>query len=520
MIARFSSVYHRYHHTLRSLVRFAMYCLAFFLIGVAYWVTDNFGEPSLEQVLYHIQFGMEGLVDTDPALIQSFVKTAILTPLLVAFLLVFFERSLGLYLTFGVHHGVSKLFSNANIRVLRLVYWIIGHRAPLYVLIGGSVYFGVQFSILTFLHNQWGPDYFAAHYIYPNTVQIEPVQPRNLIMIYVESMETSYRNPTLFGKNLLAPLDALHGVSFAHYRQAPGTSWTIAGITATQCGLPLQSVSLYDGNGNGENIRAFLPKAVCIGDVLSRFGYHNVYMGGDALAFSGKGKFFQDHHYQETFGQDELKGSRTEKDMNDWGLYDPDMLQYAKIKISELHAKKQHFNFVMTTLDTHGPDGFYSPFCKAHGAKKFPDIVECTAQQVAEFVQWLRKTGITKDTQIVIVGDHLAMENPVYDTLKSIPERYVYNQLISDQAPTKTRDDVLHFDMFPTILAFIGFRIVDGKLGLGFNAIAKDPATPPEHELDDMNTDLLNYSDEYLELWKADTNTSGLTIPEKTSTEK
>src|SRR5690606_6720642 len=121
----------------------------------------------------------------------------------------------------------------------------------------------------------------------------------------------SYKDETKFGKNLLSSLDALKGVSFNQYKQAPGTNWTIAGITATQCGVPLKTVSLYGGNDQGERIKAFLPNAVCLGDVLHDAGYHNVYMGGDALSFSGKGKFFQDHHYDEVYGREELKKNLT-----------------------------------------------------------------------------------------------------------------------------------------------------------------------------------------------------------------
>ncbi|MFM8758541.1 MAG: SDR family NAD(P)-dependent oxidoreductase, partial [Methylophilaceae bacterium] len=36
-----------------------------------------------------------------------------------------------------------------------------------------------------------------------------------------------------------------------------------------------------------------------------------------------------------------------------------------------------------------------------------------TANQVAQLVQFIKQSGMINDTQIVITGDHLAMENPV-----------------------------------------------------------------------------------------------------------
>jgi phosphoglycerol transferase len=320
----------------------------------------------------------------------------------------------------------------------------------------------------------------------------------------VESLENSYRDETLFGQNLLSKLDALGGTSFNQFRQAPGTGWTIAGITATQCGLPLKSVSLYDGNGVGENIKNFLPRAVCLGDVLHAFGYYNVYMGSDALHFSGKGKFFQDHHYDEVYGRDELKGNLTDQQMNYWGLYDDDLLQHAKTKLKQLNQLKKPYNFVMTTIDTHGPDGFYSKTCTKQGANNFADIVACTAGNVAELVNWMKKSGYLKNTQVVILGDHLAMQNPVSEKIDTISERHIYNQFISTKPVIKNRDQVLHFDMYPTMIEFLGFKVIGGRLGLGYSALNKN-MLPPNNDFEDMNENLLNNSEQYLDLWKPKT---------------
>ena len=502
MLTRVQQLHNRHRHFVRGLIRFLTYFAAFFLSALAYWIADNFGEPSLEQVLYHAQFGMEGLVDTDTALIKSFLTWCMAIPTGSALFLVLMEYSIALFLTHGSTHWLTRPARLANIHLLKVFYWFIGHRAPLYLLIVSCIYFGVQFSVTAFVHNQFGKDYFSEHYVYPAKVKVDLVKPKNLVLIYVESLEDSYKDPALFGKNLLSGLDYFKGTSFDSFKQAPGTGWTIAGITATQCAVPLKSVSLYDGNDQGENIKSFLPNAVCLGDILHDAGYYNVYMASDALAFSGKGKFFQDHHYDEVLGRDELKGHLKPKDMNFWGLYDDDLLSLVKAKLIQLHAQKQPFNLTFNTIDTHGPDGHFSKYCKAHGIKDFPGIVECTSNQVAELVLFMKRSGYFKDTNVVILGDHLAMENPVSDKLDTIKERHVFNRFISAKPVTKNREDVLHFDMFPTILEFVGFKVEGGKLGLGFTAISKNTDLPPATEYEDMNEDLLNQSDEYLDLWK------------------
>lgn len=501
MLSRAQRLHNQHRHFIRGLVRFITYMTAFFLTAIAYWIAVNFGEPSLEQMLYHAQFGLGGLIDTDAAIINSFLAWCIALPFITALLLVLIEYSIALFLTHGSTHWLTRPARMANIHIVKVFYWFIGHRAPLYALVISGIYFSMQFSLTVFIKHHFGDDYFSAHYVPPTKVKVVPVKPQNLVLIYVESLEDSYKSPALFGKNLLSSLDGLSGNSFASYKTAPGSWWTIAGITATQCGVPLKSVSLYGGNDQGEKIKTFLPNAICLGDILHEAGYRNVYFGGDALAFAGKGMFFQDHHYDEVYGREELKGNLKDTEMNYWGLYDDDLFRLVKAKLIQLHAQQQPFNITLTTIDTHGPGGHYSKYCKARGVKDFEGIVECTSNQVTEFVNFMSKHGYLKDTKVIILGDHLAMENPVSSKLWTIKERHIYNRFISSTDISKNRENIVPFDLFPTILEFIGFKVEGGKLGLGYSAISKDVVLPPVDEYENMNENLLNKSDQYLDLW-------------------
>jgi phosphoglycerol transferase len=489
-------------HLLRGFLRLLTYLLAFLLLAMAVWMTNNFGQPSLEQLLYHAQFGAAGLMDTDTQLVKSFVLWCLIVPLIGAFLLVIMEYSIAMFLLHGSSHWITKPARRANVRAISLFYWFISHRAPLYIIIFAATYFCFQFSVSVFIHNQFGEDYFSKHYLNPSKVKISAVQPKNLVLIYVESLEDGYKHPHIFGKNLLASLDALPGQQFSRYKSAPGSWWTIAGITATQCGLPLKTISLYDGNEQGHVIKQFLPNAICLGDILHEAGYTNVYMGGDGLDFSGKGMFFKNHHYHEVYGKDELKSQLISPEFNYWGLYDDDLLMLAKQKLVELHSKDKKFNLTITTIDTHGPDGHFSKYCREKGAKVFEDIISCTANQVADFVNFMQKKNYLKDTQVVIIGDHLAMENPVYGKLHKAKPRLIYNKFIGSLQPEKNREDILPFDMLPSILEFIGFREDGGKLGLGVTGFSKLNLTNMIMNDSEMFENLLNRSKQYLDLWR------------------
>ncbi|WP_295990172.1 hypothetical protein [Rugamonas sp.] len=95
-------------------------------------------------------------------------------------------------------------------------------------------------SALKYVTASFGPDYFGANYVPPGSVVLTAAKPKNLVLIYVESLEEGYTEPGAFGRDLLAPLTGLHGTSFPDYQQAPGTGWTIAAMVATQCGVPLE----------------------------------------------------------------------------------------------------------------------------------------------------------------------------------------------------------------------------------------------------------------------------------------
>jgi phosphoglycerol transferase len=53
----------------------------------------------------------------------------------------------------------------------------------------------------------------------------------------------------------------------------------------------------------------------------------------------------------------------------------------------------------------------------------------------------------------------------------------------------------------PTILEFTGYAIPAGRMGLGYSAFNQHPIHPPLDRLANMDQDLLNRSEQYIELW-------------------
>lgn len=110
------------------------------------------------------------------------------------------------------------------------------------ILLIGLIFFSYQFSVVNYAHKMLvhNKDYFKRNYLDASPISFTTLNPKSLVLIYVESLEDTYSNKQIFGKDLLHSLNLLKkdGVSFDGYLQMPGTQWT------TAVWLPLNALSL------------------------------------------------------------------------------------------------------------------------------------------------------------------------------------------------------------------------------------------------------------------------------------
>lgn len=436
-----------------ALLRFTAYLVGFATIGLAGWVGRTFGEPSIDQILYHLHYSEGAAIQMGHIFIMTFVTEVLVFPLAFAALAAF------------VHGRLARLPTGCLPRLVRM--------APPLAIAAGLAMLLLQFSVFSYAAAQLAPDHFAEQYVAPGQVQIQQGRPRNLIVIYAESLEETYADQTIFGRDLLAPLKTVRGQRFGDYGPAPGTNWTVAAMVATQCGVPLKVYSEYDvKRRDGE--RVFLPRATCLGDLLHARGYRNVFMGGAPLSFAGKGSFLRDHGYVETYGRDEWhKLGIQVGELNEWGLYDSALFERAQARLDQLHATGQPFNLTLLTLNMHNPHGFLSNRCRDKGGRDFEGLVGCSSEQLAGFVRKVQDKGYLRDTTIVILGDHLATPNPAYEKLRQSNARRIFNMVITESPLQLGQQELLPFDFYPTLLELAGFDVVGDRLGLGFSALGE-----------------------------------------------
>jgi len=294
----------------------------------------------------------------------------------------------------------------------------------------------------------------------PSALSFE--QPKNLIYFYLESLEATYFDESVF-PGLLPNLKRIRekSYSFDNIRQADSTGWTIAGMVASQCGAPL--IRPIGGRNEATPEGGFFSKAVCMGDLLSNAGYTLSYMGGADLDFAGKGEFYRDHSFDVVKGLDELKHRVDPGYLTSWGLYDDSLFIFMREELDRLSSQNEPYAFYGLTLDTHHPFGHIPDSCEdlVYGDDMDPmlNAIHCSDKLVGELYDWLESTGKLENTTLVLASDHFAMRNTVWYKLE-VMDRHNLLMIVDSDLPRGNNDKIgTTLDIAPTLLTTLGHEI-------------------------------------------------------------
>ncbi|MDW2742667.1 phosphatidylglycerol--membrane-oligosaccharide glycerophosphotransferase [Atlantibacter subterraneus] len=351
-----------------------------------------------------------------------------------------------------------------------------------------------QISELVKSQSRDGDPDFVAYYKEPKKVIDNPTL--NLVYIYGESLERTYFDDQAF-PGLTPELGALknEGIDFSHTAQLPGTDYTIAGMVASQCGIPL--FAPFEGNASA-SMSSFFPQNICLGDILKNSGYENHFVQGASLRFAGKDVFLKSHGFDHLYGADELKSVVADPHYrNDWGFYDDTVLDQAWQKFEALSKEGKRFSLFTLTVDTHHPDGFVSRSCERKRydidgkANQSFSAVTCSQQHIAAFINKIKASPYFKNTVIVVSSDHLAMNNTAWKYLNQQDRNNLFFVLRGD----KPQQEVMAvkrntMDNGATVLDILGG---DNFIGLGRSSLSGDS----------LSTVFLNMKEKVL-AWKPD----------------
>ena len=336
-------------------------------------------------------------------------------------------------------------------------------------------------------------------------------QKKNLIFLYLESFERTYFDPEIFPE-LVPNLSRLEqkNIYFTDVQYAYHTEWTIAGMLASQCGVPLYTSS----NGNAmDAYDEFMPNALCMGDILKNNGYDLTYMNGGEAGFAGKENFYASHGFDRIIGKaDHEKNPNYNGSYSRWGLFDDKLFDLAFDNFSEKSKQKKPFGLFVLTLDTHHPRGHMPPVCEGvqyqEGANQMLNAVKCSDMVIADFIENIQNSPYAKDTLIVVMSDHLAMPNQAMPLLKKGNRRNFFMIIDPENTvPVKVTKPTSVLDVAPTVLSFLGFK--EESLGFGRNLLGAERTLFEEKE--DMANPFLISMKKVMEaeLWEFPTLTEG-----------
>lgn len=468
---------------------FVLSILGFVLAISARWAYDYFGLSCFEQIVFHLKVPLEG---TNPQVLRDWLRQCLLKGAVCGLLLWLPCIVPGI----GTHYGAAYAVVCVSAFAASLLY---------------ALY---RIQIVEYIINQFRTtDLYEKYYVDGKTLNIAfPEKKRNLILLYLESMETTYtsrENGGAYKEDLIPEISALAGeyLNFSHQEKlggahvVAGTGWTTGGLVAQSAGVPLCVPP--DSPSYREGVK-FLPGACCLGDILEKEGYEQEFLIGSDAPFGGRKFYYDTHGGYKIFDIKEAKrqGRLSEDYRVFWGYEDEKLFAFAREEVTRLSQCGKPFNLTMLTVDTHHPQGYADKNYREEYPERLSNIIRGSSRQVGAFVQWLKEQPFYEDTTIIISGDHTSMAaeyiNSTYD--KNY-DRTIMNAFINAATRTEKNKNrtFTSFDMYPTILTAMGVEIEGDRLGLGVNLFSGRKTIAEEIGLDSLNKELRRRSQYFRE---------------------
>lgn len=475
----------------------------FLVVNLVEWVKMTCGNVSFSIILLQLTSPIKG---TDSGIINSIIKTAVVPPVLIAVAAVlcylFIVR--GMYALEDLPVKKIPRWSKICIEVVMVVFFL--HTVQIQ---------GTEIGMWEYIKSvQEKTDFYEKYYVNPAKTKLDfPSQKRNLIYIFMESMESSYADQEdggIMDDNYIPNLTKLAKENINFSDKADGklggptcleaTAYTVGGMVAQTAAINLKL------HNSGSMFGNFLPNLTTMGDILNKEGYQQVFLCGSEGDFAGRDTYFTSHKdfHIEDYNAAKKEGFIAPDYKVFWGHEDEILYKRAKKQLEQLSSSDKPFNLTMLTVDTHFPRGYKCRLCKDKYNRQYANVIACADQQVYDFVEWIKKQDFYKNTTIVIAGDHTTMvdtSDPIWGNLNNNYKRTVYNTIINADCTYKENvtenRDFSTMDMFPTTLAALGVQIDGNRLGLGTNLFSGQKTLPEKLGRGYINQELKKNDKEY-----------------------
>lgn len=321
-------------------------------------------------------------------------------------------------------------------------------------------------------------DLYEKYYQAPQITSADfPAQKRNLLLIYMESVENNFSDAELYEKNLLPKLTELtrSNPHFNNYHMLYGTNYTKAALVAGQCGIPHISP-----HAKLEVIHNHLKNITCLPDILSANGYETWFAQTADHFFAYTDIFYKMHKYQNIIDRytltEKLSPEEIKKNKSSYGgLSDKLMFDYI-INLFRTQTIKEPFLFTTFTIDTHVP-GTVLPY---NCPKIFGDVrdnILCSDTVVTNFIKEFQKTPYWKNTSVIILGDH-PMFKPLSIHKDKDYKRGIFNVFLNTPQELQYNPEKAYtpVDLTASFIETLGIKLPNHSFGLGRSLFSDTPS--------------------------------------------
>lgn len=454
-----------------------LFTLGVFVFFAARWLMKTWANLTMDELMYHMGANLEG---TNPDIIKNALLMYGLPILIVSAVFIV---------------GLVLLRKKKNFQTILAISGIV---VSIVAVIATFVKLNSKLAITEYIEqNRQTSEFIEENYIAPQDVELTfPEQRRNLIYIYLESMETTYTDVEhggAFEQDVIPELTqlALENEDFSGSEDIlnggialSGGTYTMGALFSQSSGLPLRTgISMNDMDTQTE----FFPTIDTLGDILEDNGYVNELMIGSRATFGGRALYFETHGNYSIFDFEYAvqRGLIPESYYRWWGFEDRKLFTYARSELIRLADSDQPFNLTLLTVDTHFEDGYVCDICDStFGDDQYSNVFACSSSQVADFVSWVQQQDFYENTTIVICGDHPTMDSDYCVNVDDDYSRRVYTCVINSAVEPEDPDMVRTYstlDLFPTTLASLGVGIEGDRLGLGTNLFSSEQTLIEEY---------------------------------------
>ena len=321
--------------------------------------------------------------------------------------------------------------------------------------------------------------FFVENYVDPDSVIVAPPeQKRNLILIYLESLETTFSDRDHGGYqsvNLIPEITELaqQNLNFGKKNKkdigggfdALGSCFTYGAMHSRTLGIP--SIVDYKKVHILHNYKS-------IYKILNDYGYKQIFFQGNPGHYDKFQYFTKDQKIDEIYGPEDLI-QRLNLDSADLikkhgfkTVQDKDAFKFAR---QILDTIQEPFSLTFFTIDTHSPSGIYDPECvksvdESNEDERLKASIRCVSRELKSFLDALKTKSFYENTSVVVFGDHLFMGTSLVEGFSD--RKWVDVFINPSKTPTLGENRLFSdIDMFPTILSSINFYIDGGRLGFG-----------------------------------------------------